>query len=316
MAFLSKKKKLKKLQAQDQTVDPALVEQIHVMPQRFYVKTKKQRFGVILVVVLGILIIGGLAGFAYYLNQNLAPLSPQPVSNQSPTADTTTPPLAPVVTAPATSTSSTNTSVSIDLNQPTTTPTTTPGTTSPGGSIDLDGDQLTSVEESLYGTNPTRADTDGDTFLDGPELLNGFSPLGAGQRIGDTSLFTSYGHPDYSIIYPSAWQVQERDAEKREVLFVSDLGEFVEVLVIPNINNLPLDEWFSQTLPGVSFADATLVTINNTTGIRHPDGLSYYLVSPNNVSTIYFILYNNAGAVDEHFLTTFNVMVKNFFLTP
>lgn len=54
--------------------------------------------------------------------------------------------------------------------------------------IDTDGDGLVDSLESAIGTDPNNKDSDGDGYLDGEELLNGYSPLGAGKIIGDSKL--------------------------------------------------------------------------------------------------------------------------------
>lgn len=47
--------------------------------------------------------------------------------------------------------------------------------------FDTDGDGLSDSDEiNRWGTDPTNTDTDGDGFSDGFELLNGYSPTGAG----------------------------------------------------------------------------------------------------------------------------------------
>ena len=47
--------------------------------------------------------------------------------------------------------------------------------------VDTDGDLLTDEREKELGTDPNNPDTDGDGYLDGPEVANGYNPLGEGK---------------------------------------------------------------------------------------------------------------------------------------
>ncbi|MBU0597697.1 hypothetical protein KKF61_01720 [Patescibacteria group bacterium] len=46
---------------------------------------------------------------------------------------------------------------------------------------DKDNDGLYLMWENVFGTDPNKADTDGDGFDDGPEVINGYNPLGNGK---------------------------------------------------------------------------------------------------------------------------------------
>lgn len=50
---------------------PEVDERIHIMPERFYIVQKQRQWGLIIIITLGILVIGGLGTFAYFLNESL-----------------------------------------------------------------------------------------------------------------------------------------------------------------------------------------------------------------------------------------------------
>ncbi|MBI3291120.1 hypothetical protein HYZ76_02445 [Candidatus Falkowbacteria bacterium] len=326
MFGLAKNKKAKENKiAEELTIDPQLSEQIHVMPGRFYVRPKKKMPFWIFVVIIGILFVGGLVLAAFYLNQalndqqnkNFNAMPDQNININDP-AETNT-------NQESVINQNSNVSAEVNININTDIATTTginlnvntniSQTEEPvSAAADQDSDGLTLVEENIYGTDPNNNDSDGDTYFDGSELINGFSPLAAGETLAETNLFTSYNHPVYTIIYPDSWELREQGSE--EALFISASGEFVEVLIISNINGLAIDDWYLDQFPGAAPDELAEVSINNLEGIRHSDLRSYYLVKPGDTSRIYLLTYNVGNRSSANFLTTFNIMVKSFNLLP
>jgi len=333
MFGLGKKQKEKKLKTGDSEFDSQIIEQVHVMPARFYVAPKKRHAGVIIIIVAGVILIGALVVAGYLLNQGLI----NPGSIVSPGTNQTN--LNPGQTGvndnsnqPAVNTNQ-NVNAAVEPEVPTTTPTTTePVVTEPDNSDvntntdidtstpvapapDIDGDNLSAAEEILYGTDSVNRDSDGDGFSDGSELLNGYDPRQAGKSLADSDLFTNYPNAAYSISYPSRWRVRELAGIDTEVIFQSNSGEFIEVLILPNTNNLSLSQWYSQQFPGTAVNQLTAVKINNLEGLLSVDKLNYYLVNPSHPGSIYLITYNTGNSSQANFFTTFNLMVKSFRLT-
>lgn len=321
-----KKKKWRKRRTDKPEINPELKEQIHVMPQRFYVKPKSKRSGLLIIVVIGVVLIGGLAAFAFYLNTSLKePPSPPVDTNANVNTNINTNVNvninANVNTNVATTTVGTNTNINTNVNLNTNANTNAnvnvntnvnPDRLAPRPSApDTDDDGLTLAEESLYGTNPELSDSDGDGYSDGSELLNGYDPIRPAKTLLESGLFANYQHSLYTIIYPQGWEMREQD--EAEVLFVSDVGEFIEVLVIDNVNDLSLRDWYQEQFPQVDLAQTTAVTINNLSGLRHPDNQSYYFMSQQD-DKIFLLTYNIGNFTMTNFATTFQVMVKSFKL--
>ncbi|MAF14260.1 MAG: hypothetical protein CMI53_05240 [Parcubacteria group bacterium] len=345
----SSKTKRHKKDQEPKPLDPKVKEQIHVMPQRFYVKPKKKRTGLIIIIVVGVLLIGGLGGLAVYLALNLDNTNPAPPVNTNQTETTNTNQTESVnqnssinqnaninnnanvnLNTNVNSNTNANVNVNTNVNQNSNTNsnqsvnTNTNETPEPEiisltplpQAPDSDNDGLTLAEESLYGTNPELGDSDGDGFLDGTELLNGYDPIRPGVTLVEGGIFTDYLHQSYSIIFPKNWSLQEQGATKDQVLFISTTGEFIEVLVIPNANNLSLTNWYQQQFPDISVSQTTAVTINNFLGLRHPDQRSYYLVANQDDDNIFLLTYNVGEFTKTNFTTTFQTMVKQFKYLP
>jgi len=315
--------------------DSDLSKQVHVMPQRFYSAPKKKNTGLIIIIILaGFLIVGGLGAVAYFLNQSLnqAKISndipaPSPVSdevnenvNDSPAINepvtpeinagaganlaTATPPLA---VPPATTTPIADVNMNIDVQAE---------AEPAAGAIlplafDQDGDNLTTLEEALFGTDPAKADTDNDNFPDGEEILNNYDPTRAKVTLANSGLVSSYSTALFSLVYPKIWRIKEQAADKTEVLFISPQGEFFEVLVLDNAKKLSLPEWYPQQYPRSDFGILTAVAIGGLSGYRSPDERTYYFISRDQ-SQVFLISYNAGGATELNYAAAFVMMVKNF----
>ncbi len=289
-------------------IDPKIDEQIHVMPERFYVAQKKNRLAPALLLGGGAVVVIGLAGFAFYLNESLRNASRVPVnqtvnttpvnqnSNQAPVVLTNTPP----------------TNQSVATQTPTSTtplPLPTPTPVNP----DSDNDTLSATEENLYGTNPSLYDTDSDGYGDGAELASGYDPLQKNAPLSGAGLFETYSNVSYSISHPVAWNSRSQDGDN-QIIFTASTGESVSIVKVPNPNKLSLLAWLTDQFPSTQPSSFTQVSINGALGYRHADGLSYYLAGRATPETVYIVVYTNSTTGAPNFLTTFNLMVKSFTL--
>ena len=301
------------------------------MPLRFYVAPKRSQGGLILIIIIGIILIVGLLGVAYYLNQNLNKNQTNQNTNQPVIQTNQNQPVQEVINQNLNANINlneninVNTNANINLNSNTNINANANINVNTNVNVeasqplplaqDLDNDGLTLAEENLFNTNPDLADTDSDGYFDGAELLGGYDPTKKGITLANSGLFGSYSHPLYSITYPSQWTVKEQDAEKNEVLFTAGNGEFIEVLTIANNDKLNLADWYQREFPKVGLDKLTVVTINNLTGFRSSDNQNYYFSSPDK-SKIFVIVYNSGIATELNFSTAFNLMVKSFKLLP
>jgi len=178
---------------------------------------------------------------------------------------------------------------------------------------DTDYDLLSDIEEGLWGTDPLNTDTDGDTYSDGIEIKNLFNPNTAGDGTGkliDSGLIKEHvdSNLGYAIYYPANWQTSVIDPE--QIMFISNTGEFIQVIVENNENNyLSATEWYLLQNPEVEEQDLEEILIGNWSGVRSPDGLNVYLL---NSEKIYIISYNIGLKTELNYQTTFEMMLKSF----
>ncbi|MCX6779537.1 MAG: hypothetical protein NTU97_04940 [Candidatus Magasanikbacteria bacterium] len=178
---------------------------------------------------------------------------------------------------------------------------------------DTDNDELTNIEEVIYGTLADKPDTDEDGFPDGLEVINLYNPLGFKPvKLIDSGKVKNYVNPtyNYSVLSPLTWVVQALDANNEQVIFSSDTGEFIEILVEDNPLKLSVSDWYLGQSPGVSASDLkTVTTKDGLVGILSPDGLAAYLPFEDRI----FVIYYNIGLQAEvNFLATFKMMINSF----
>lgn len=187
-------------------------------------------------------------------------------------------------------------------------------------SLDTDQDGLTDIEETLlYTTNMNEFDSDKDSYSDKQEVLNLYNPSGTAPiRLIDSQNVNEYKNEafGYSIYYPKKWVYKTLDGSDREVIFTSTTGEFIEVLVVENTQNLTLEKWY-ETQYGKDSFDKTQIIFTNKNklqGLRSPDRRTVYFTKSNSI----FIITHNIGNKElVDYGVTFEIMLKSFnFLEP
>ena len=224
----------------------------------------------------------------YYVRQVL----PSPAPESQPTSK-------PVVIIPPTSTPREQpTSTISSLPQPVVTPT---STSRLADSIDfpqillttasdIDSDQLTDLEEEVFGTDSGIWDTDKDGYFDGQEVANLYNPKGfAPQRIVDSGLVREYVHPvtGYRLYYPAQWSIGAVDPESRQVLMSAITGDYIQVRMFERKVGETLPQWFARVVVGEQFTG--LVPFSNRFQVpaqKRRDGLVAYFVAEDTVYTI------------------------------
>ena len=179
--------------------------------------------------------------------------------------------------------------------------------------LDKDHDQLTDVEEALYGTDPNKPDSDQDSYLDAHEMRNGYSPLATGETLAESTLFLTHSSTDqaYSLVFPATWAT-EID-EEGLVMFKSASGEFISIGIYENPEELTLENWYLDLSPGVTASQVEEITVGDLVAVKSLDKLTIYL---GNQKTIYVINYNVGSKNTLDYKTTFEVMYNSFRLSP
>lgn len=213
--------------------------------------------------VVLIFVIGGIIW--YYIQQarpGKQPVRPGQISLSTRTAPLPTPPQPPPPSAPP---------------PEETVPTTTPAR--PGGLIDfprlalvdssdLDGDELTDVEEELFGTDTGIWDSDGDSYYDGQEVLNLYNPKGTAPiKLIDSGLIREYRNPTsgYHLYYPKAWQLDSVSEDNAQVIITGTTGDFIEIRSVPREAGDTFERWFAVNAPRQKITD--LETVANRFGV-------------------------------------------------
>ncbi len=182
-------------------------------------------------------------------------------------------------------------------------------------SVDSDNDLLTDVEEEIFSTNPDKPDSDSDGYLDGQELLAGYNPMGSGQLAASEALDVYANDQfNYQITYPVNWTIGNLDQEKRTILFTSDTGEFVEVSVTENDDQLTATQWYLELYPDLEASDLKSVTTldEELIGVQSLAGYTVYFADN---QYVYSLNYNFGIEQEINFLTTFKIMYLSFQLT-
>jgi len=313
--------KEKRADAKQLNVESNIAEDIHVMPQRFYIPEKKTRLGTIIIIIVGLLVIAGLSVAAYFFNENTKNGAQSPVNinnndsgkpvNQNTNANTNSNSAIQINSNlnynidQANINSNRNSAINENTNQSV--------ASSWSLAPDTDSDNLTAAEEILFLTDSANSDSDGDGYSDGQELISGYDPSKASVTLAGSGLVNEYRHSNYSIIYPKSWQVKESGQNSAETIFQATTGEFINILIVSNPKKLSLTDWYKQNFDD-NVNSLTQLKIGNLSGLRSTDKLSYYLVDSADLINVYSITYNIGNLNQINFLTTFNVMVKNFVL--
>ncbi|HEX9664780.1 MAG TPA: hypothetical protein VGA49_03055 [Patescibacteria group bacterium] len=311
----------------DQPAGPA-PGNIRTIPDQFLYKEEKKKTGGLVIIIIGALVLIVLvAGGVWLLTGSFG--QPTEVTRVENVNLEVKPPVNENLNVNLNVNANLNSNVNANLNANANVnaglPPVIPGLLA--SSLDSDQDGLTDVEEELYGTNPNLPDSDGDGHIDALELMNLFNPAEpAPAELPGSNLVELYSNPsfDYRILYPSRWIARPIDTELKEVIFSSETGEFIEVLVSENPEGLSVLNWYLQQSPTVTPSQVqSVVTKNNIRGIQSVDGLTVYLVKPVDSSItgeaeakqyIYAISYNPGTRPELNFKSTLKMMYNSFEL--
>ena len=183
----------------------------------------------------------------------------------------------------------------------------------PPKGADSDNDDLTNVEEFLFGSEIDREDTDGDTYLDGNEVANLYDLLSATGKLADNINIVKVFYNEsqnYSILYPAKWMAENKTADFKETVFYDDKnGDFFKIQVYENPQNLNLKSWYLSFAPGMKAED--LIDFNGKTlhGISTKDGLNIYYSSGDKVYAISYII---TSETELNYYTTFLMFSRSF----
>ena len=183
-------------------------------------------------------------------------------------------------------------------------------------SPDKDKDTLTDEEEILYQSNPNNPDTDGDGFLDGQEVANLYSPLtGEAELMEHSGMTKNYINSaySYSVIYPISWQVVSLAGGDKEIAFVSENKEFIEITIIDNPQGINAEQWYLKQIPSNLAYKVERLWANNFMGVKSLDGMHFYLTPISGKKNfIYSVSYMVGSHMNITYPATFKMLVRSF----
>lgn len=183
-------------------------------------------------------------------------------------------------------------------------------------SSDKDNDTLTDAEEVLYQANPNNPDTDGDGFLDGQEVANLYSPLtGKAELMEYSGMTKNYINStySYSVIYPVSWQVVSLAGGDREIAFVSENKEFIEITIVDNPEGVNAEQWYLEQISPQLAYKVEKLWANNFMGVKSLDGMHFYLTPISGKKNfIYSVSYMVGSHMNITYPTTFKMLVRSF----
>lgn len=261
----------------------------------------------LVIIVSSILFVLAVGGISWYYIREANQTIPRGPGTQAPTTPATSVdiPIADVSEVPDVELSRETTTTEDGLATSTfedTVPTTTPAladqpiifpSTFLVDSPDIDNDDLTDLEEELFGTDSGNSDTDSDGYYDGLEVFNLYNPRGqAPIRLIDSGLVREYTHPlfQYRLYYPASWEVAAVDPAAKQVLISAASGDYIEIRAIDRQAGDSFVNWFAAFAPGQRFTD--LDQFENRfeeEGYRREDGLvAYFAVN----RIVYAVVYH------------------------
>ncbi|MDO8592300.1 MAG: hypothetical protein Q7R92_00835 [bacterium] len=298
---------------------------IHAMPEHFRHQTAKVKSaktaGIVIIAGGGFLLIAASLGLYYYLFRTPAPAvqsqpaalnsAPDDQNQNQPAVEQNTAGLA-TTTEPATLPADNDLAAS------------TASTTSPAGEpgmsgdslksgLDSDNDSLTDAEEDLLGAATSTPDTDGDGYPDGTELINLYDPASQG-KLTDNPHIALYENKtfNYGALYPKVWE-QSSNGGDDSVMFKSADNQFIQIVVQPNPDKQPLDQWYIDQLGVASVSEANRAAGANWQGIKSLDGLTLYLTDSRQ-NYIFSLTYNPTESNILEYIDIFQMMIKSFAL--
>lgn len=294
---------------------------ILVMPEQFFPKAIRKRLSPVLILILAVVFLGFVGGAVILFYRSVSQPVPVPVAVVEQNLNIA---LIENLNEEINENLNINLNANINaelnanLNVPPAVAPVQPVTRTLPFTQDTDQDKLTDLEEDVYGTDSKRPDTDGDGHLDGNEVVNLFNPAQlAPSALEDSGLVKIFPNEKwgYFVSFPAKWVSRPIDADQREVMFTSALGEFVDILIQDNPKKLSVAEWYAQQSPGINPNQLEVfVTKRGMRGVRSIDGLTVYLVpdAPDQGTVVYTVSYNAGTATAYNYISSWQMMINSF----
>lgn len=290
------------------SIDPNTV--IYTMPDKFLLPDKPPFWTGRKIWSIVVLVVLVLVGVVYWLISGLLPTAPAPTAT---IPEVTTP----VPLTPITPVEPTPESTPVTPEPPPTPETPVPTPTAPPATVpvvlprgaDSDGDDLSDVEERLFGTSPETSDSDGDTFADRSEIIQGYNPKGPGvlEASGIFKVFASSSDP-YKTLVPASWTTSESGGT---ATFVSTDGERVIIMTTLDDSGASLKDWYIAQHPEREAGTVAAEALGSYSGIFSIDRRSFTFSLPSAPKVIFTVTYDVGNKTETNYNTTFELIIRS-----
>jgi hypothetical protein len=180
-------------------------------------------------------------------------------------------------------------------------------------SPDADGDNLSDMEEELFGTDSGVWDTDMDGYYDGQEVWNLYNPKGLAHiRLIDSGIVREYRMRvvDAAFYYPASWSMGDVNSNEDTLLFTAQNGDYVAVEhFVKSKNEASLFSWIAAHAPQERVSELRVFTNRfGVTGYVRSDNQVWYAEDGESVFVFSYHAREGLGV----YMQTFMMMVQSF----
>lgn len=178
---------------------------------------------------------------------------------------------------------------------------------------DSDQDGLTDKEEILLGSDSYSADSDQDGYDDLAEIISLYNPTGAGKITENVNIEEYTNNTfNYNIFYPVSWTKSVVGGDD-SIMFRSDDGHFIQIIVQPNADQQSIADWYSQQFGDEAISPESIIAADSWQGIRNEEGLIIYLTD-NDKENIFVLSYITGPDEFLSYKNIFEMAVKSLVI--
>ncbi|MFA6099340.1 MAG: hypothetical protein WC750_00490 [Patescibacteria group bacterium] len=178
--------------------------------------------------------------------------------------------------------------------------------------LDSDNDGLTNSEEALLGSDPNKSDTNANGYLDLSEIMNGYDPVLAGNKLTNSKNLKTELIGSLDVLIPVSWE--RKPGAGGTVQILTGTPAVVTVEIQPYATSQTLLASVVEQNQGTAERDYTVDRTKSGIDVVYSnDGMSAWLLVGNSV---YHFRYNTHGASTKDFESIFKyLMIKQAHLS-
>lgn len=179
--------------------------------------------------------------------------------------------------------------------------------------VDTDSDELTDLEEALFGTDTGIWDSDNDSYFDGQEILNLYDPDREGAaKLIDSGLVSEYVHPDlnYVLYYPSSWITAEVDEQTNHVIISAQTGEYISIRKESKVRGQDFARWFAAHARAQRFRDVE--TVENAFDVQVQERKDHLVAYVEEGDSVYVLSYHAPDQGPVRYRRVMQMIIASF----